>query len=105
LNATLTLTFDGGHGSTTLTWDGTTYWFGSKAFGCGDTVSFRFNTACSLEYICGDVGGTWTVAPCAAIEGSCFLCGPPFSTTPYTFSLSAERGCTCEIDVTGVLSE
>lgn len=90
LNSVLTATLSGGNGSTTLTWDGSTYWSGSKTLTCGMTTSFRFSTSCGLEFNCG--GASWV--PASAAIGSP-ACGPPFVSLVYTVSLpDIPSGCT-----------
>lgn len=63
LSATLYASLSGGEGTATLTWDGSTYWTGSKVLGCGSTLYFRVSVIISslyLEWSCDQVnwGGT-----------------------------------------------
>lgn len=89
LPTTWTQTLSGGNGSVTMTYDGSTYWTGSKALG-GCTVEWRFNkSTCAMEY--RKAGGTWLPAACGAAEGApCIACGPPVSAvSSWTYSASA----------------
>jgi len=65
--ATLTATISGGEGSTTLSWDGSAYWQGSKALTCGSTLHLRYSAAtCAMGYCCDGV--SWL--PCPASIGT-----------------------------------
>lgn len=84
--ATLTATLSGGHGTMTLTWDGSAYWQGSKALSCGETLHLRYVAAsCVLEYSCN--GSAWVICPASIGSASC----APF-TDPRTY--------TCDMDDT-----
>jgi hypothetical protein len=73
LNSTLYASLDGGFGTVTLTWDGSTYWAGSKALSCGETLYLRFDESCQLTYSCN--GTTFTAT---TVLGMTSDCGPPF---------------------------
>jgi hypothetical protein len=73
LSSTLYATLDGGNGTITLNWDGT-YWSGSKALTCGETLYLRYSTGCGLDYSCN---GT-VYAPVPAVNPT-IDCGPPFT--------------------------
>lgn len=49
-----------GNGTADLTWDGSTYWTGSKALSCGETLHLRYSESCTLEYSCN--GTNWQPA-------------------------------------------
>lgn len=85
---TLRATLDGGHGTMDLTWDGSTYWQGSKALGCGETLHLRYNTGCLIEYSCN--GTNWlSVTPLPSIT-----CTPFTDATTYACDMNAGgAGC------------
>ena len=81
-NATMTATLSGGEGTMTLTWDGSSYWQGSKALTCGETLHLRYSTACQLAYSCN--GSSYQ----AASGGSAPVCGPPLSHGVFTCDMN-----------------
>ena len=86
--ATLTATISGGHGTMTLTWDGSAYWTGSKALGCGETLYLRYlASACAPDYSCD--GATWL--PCSASIGSA-TCAPFADPRTYTCDMNDTLG-------------
>lgn len=86
--ATLTATISGGHGTMTLTWDGSAYWTGSKALGCGETLHLRYlASACAPDYSCD--GATWL--PCSASIGSA-TCAPFADPRTYTCDMNDTLG-------------
>jgi hypothetical protein len=103
LNATLTLSLSGAHGSTTLTWNGTV-WAGSKALagGCG-TLYVTFTTGCGLTYSCNNTD-FW---PASATPGSEVCTAGGFVSKTFSIDLGeANAGCAtgCGV-ITGVVSE
>jgi hypothetical protein len=87
-----------------LVWDGVSYWQGHGTVGAC-VVEFRFSLNCTLEYRCYGVGASWVAAACSAPEGgSCFTCGPPFSTLSYQFFAGSMPGCGCS-NFTGAISD
>ena len=86
--ATLTATISGGHGTMTLTWDGSAYWTGSKALGCGETLHLRYlASACAPDYSCD--GAAWL--PCSASIGSA-TCAPFADPRTYTCDMNDTLG-------------
>lgn len=87
VNSVITATLSGGYGSIRLTWDGSTYWAGSKALSCGETLYLRFAEDCSMTYSCN---GT-TYAATVAI-GMTSDCGPPFVLSGGTITCNMDAG-------------
>lgn len=89
-----------------LVWDAILgYWFGSGTVGTCD-VEVKFELGCGLYYRCAGSGGLWVAATCPSDEsGGCFNCGPPFTSTPYTFLNASLSGCGCAGNFTGNISD
>lgn len=85
---TLTATLSGGYGTMALNWDGATYWIGSKALSCGETLHLRYAKACgALAYCCDGVN--WL--PCPASLGS-VLCSPLTDSRVYICNMDDTLG-------------
>lgn len=63
LYATLTT-----YGTIPLTWTGT-YWQGSSALSCGETLYLRYSTACLLEFSCNGI--SWASGSTVGVSYSC----------------------------------
>lgn len=84
--ATLTATISGGHGTMTMTWDGSAYWTGSKALSCGETLWLQYTKTCGgMNYSCDGVA--WL--PCPTSIG-----------TPTCTPFADPRTYTCDMDDT-----
>lgn len=97
LNATVFATAAAWTGTLVMTWDGT-YWKGSKALPCGETLWLRMGTACALEFSCN--GSGWNA--CTNL-GGVTTCNPLFSSTGWTANMD-NFGAGCVVGLCGTIT-